>query len=224
MGLIGLFGGTFDPIHFGHLRTALELLNHLPLAEIRFTPCGFPPHGKTPAASAAIRLAMVKAAIADQPGFVVDEQELNRPGPSYTVDTLETLRAGSASRPLALIVGMDAFVTLDSWYRSEKILHLAHIIVVRRPGTPLPESGAAGISLAANRATDPAALAAAPAGSIWVQLVTQLEISSSAIRTAARAGQSQRYLVPDAVAAQIESTGCYASADPHTTESHIRAQ
>ncbi len=211
MGLIGFFGGTFDPIHFGHLRTALELLNHLRLAEVRFIPCARPPHGKTPTAPAALRLDMVKAAIAGQPGFVVDERELNRPGPSYTVETLEVLRAEFDSRPLALIIGMDAFIDIGAWHHSEDILRLAHVIVARRPGASVPESGYAGALLAANGVTEHAALAGAPAGKILVHTVTQLEISSSAIRAAARAGQSQRYLVPEAVAALIETTGCYAS-------------
>ena len=211
MGPIGLFGGTFDPIHFGHLRTALELLDHLQLAEVRFTPCGHPPHGKMPMASATLRLDMVQAAIAGQPGFVVDERELNRPGPSYTVDTLEALRAESASRSLGLIVGMDAFVDMGSWHRSEDILHLAHIIVARRPGAQPPESGLAGALLAAHEVTDSAALAAAPAGRILVHTVTQLEISSSAIRATARVGQSQRFLVPDSVATLIETSSCYAA-------------
>ena len=211
MGPIGLFGGTFDPIHFGHLRTALELLRELRLAEVRFTPCGRPPHGKMPVASAAFRLDMVKTAVAGQPGFVVDERELNRSGPSYTVETLESLRAESASRSIGLIVGMDAFVDIGSWHRSDDILRLAHVIVARRPGSASPDSGHAGELLAASGVTDRAALAAVPAGKILVHTVTQLEISSSAIRAAARVGQSQRYLVPDDVAALIETTGCYAS-------------
>jgi len=211
MGPIGLFGGTFDPIHFGHLRTALELLDDLQLAEVRFTPCARPPHGKTPVAPAALRLGMVKAAVAGQPGFVVDERELGRPGPSYTVETLEALRAERGARPLGLIVGMDAFIDIGSWHRSEDILQLAHVIVARRPGAQLPEAGPAGALLAAHGVTGCAALADAPAGRILVHTVTQLEISSSAIRDAARAGRSQRYLMPDAVAALIETTGCYAS-------------
>ncbi len=210
-GLSGFFGGTFDPIHFGHLRTALELLNDLQLAEVRFTPCGLPPHGKTPTASAELRLNMVKAAIADQPGFIVDERELNKPGVSYTVESLEALRSESASRSLGLIVGMDAFVDIGSWHRSEDILRLAHIIVARRPGAELPASGYVGELLAVNAVTECSALAAAPAGKILVHTVTQLEISSSAIRAATSGGLSQRYLVPDEVAALIGTTGCYAS-------------
>jgi len=110
---------------------------------------------------------------------------VNRPGPSYTVETLESLRAESAARPLGLIVGMDAFIAIDSWHRSQDILSLAHIIVAHRPGAKLPESGHAGELLAANRV--------------------------NAIRSAARAGESQRYLVPDAVATLIETSGCYAA-------------
>lgn len=208
---IGLFGGTFDPIHFGHLRTALELLLELRLTEVRFTPCGHPPHGKMPVASADLRLDMVKTAIAGEPGFVVDERELHRSGPSYTVDTLESLRAESASQSIGLIVGMDAFIDIGSWHRSDDILSLAHVIVARRPGASSPDSGHAGALLAAHAVTDCAELAAAPAGKILVHTVTQLEISSSAIRTAAGVGQNQRYLVPDDVAALIETTGCYAS-------------
>ncbi|MBT78535.1 MAG: nicotinate-nucleotide adenylyltransferase [Gammaproteobacteria bacterium] len=208
--LSGFFGGTFDPIHFGHLRTALELRNYLGLDEVRFTPCGCPPHGKTPVASAAIRLDMLRAAINGQPDFVVDERELNRVGPSYTVETLESLRAESATRPIGLILGMDAFIDIGSWHRSEDILRLAHVIVARRPGAQLPGSGHAGTLLAANGVTECAELTAIPAGKIFVHTVTQLEISSSAIRAAAGAGQSQRYLVPDAVATLIETTGCYA--------------
>ena len=210
MGPVGFFGGTFDPVHFGHLRTALELFDHLRLSEVRFTPCGQPPHGKTASAPPALRLDMLKAAIAGQPGFVVDERELNRPGPSYTVESLEALRAESASRPLGLIVGMDAFADIGSWHRSEEILLLAHIIVARRPGAQLPESGLAGALLESNGVTDRAALAGAPCGRILIHTVTQLEISSSAIRAASRSGQSLRYLVPDAVATLIETTGCYA--------------
>jgi len=220
MGPVGFFGGTFDPIHFGHLRTALELLNHLHLSEVRFTPCGQPPHGKTPTASAALRLDMVKAAVAGQPGFVVDERELHRPGPSYTVESLEALRGESESRPLGLIVGMDAFVDIGSWHRSEDILRLAHIIVARRPGAHLPKSGHAGDLLAAHGIieqgmagqgiTEHDVLADEPAGMIFVHTVTQLEISSSAIRALAPVGKSPRYLVPDAVATLIETTGCYA--------------
>lgn len=211
MGPIGFFGGTFDPIHFGHLRTALELRNDLQLAEIRFTPCGLPPHGKKPLAPAMLRLDMIRAAIVGQPGFVVDERELDRDGASYTVESLEALRAESALQPLGLIVGMDAFVDIGLWHRNEDILRLAHIIVAQRPGAQLPDSGHAGKLLATSGVTEHSALAAAPAGKILVHTVTQLEISSSAIRAATRAGQSPRYLVPDSVAAMIETSGCYIS-------------
>lgn len=211
MGPIGIFGGTFDPVHIGHLRTAYELRRHLRLDEVRFVPCGQPPHGKRPVAPAAVRLEMLRAALADQPGFVIDERELERSGPSYTVDTLMALRADLPSRPLALIVGMDAFVDIGSWHRTDEILELAHVIVAHRPGARLPDAGPAGRLLAAHGGADGAALAATPAGRILVHAVTQLEISSSAIRAAAGAGDSARFLVPDAVARIIATTGCYAA-------------
>ncbi|MGH8221946.1 MAG: nicotinate-nicotinamide nucleotide adenylyltransferase, partial [Woeseiaceae bacterium] len=105
---MGIFGGTFDPIHYGHLRTAFEMLQALRFDEVRFMPCGNPPHRGRPHADAALRLKMVQAATAGQHGFVVDDRELNRDGPSYSVDTLAALRAEFPLRPLALIIGMDA--------------------------------------------------------------------------------------------------------------------
>ena len=109
---IGIFGGTFDPIHFGHLRTAFELREVLGIDEMRFVPAGSPPHRDTPLADARLRLALVEAAIADQPGFALDDREVHRAGPSYMVLTLRELRAEFPTRPLCLVLGMDAFLGL----------------------------------------------------------------------------------------------------------------
>lgn len=109
---IGIFGGTFDPIHFGHLRTAYELLQSLRLNEMRFMPAGNPPHREVTVANPEQRLAMVKAATQGQPGFVVDDREIRRAGLSYSVDTMRTLRADFPDHSLSLIVGMDAFLGL----------------------------------------------------------------------------------------------------------------
>ena len=109
MNPMGVFGGTFDPIHYGHLRTAFELLQELRLSEVRFMPCGTPPHRGTPIADAELRVRMVELATEAQHGFVVDDRELQREGPSYSVDTLAALRAEYPTRSLCLIVGMDAF-------------------------------------------------------------------------------------------------------------------
>ncbi len=206
---IGVFGGTFDPIHFGHLRTAFELLQSLRLAELRFVPAGDPPHRGTPLADGLSRLAMVRAATADQPGFVVDDREVLRAGASYTVTTLRELRAEFPGRPLCLIVGMDAFLGLPQWHRWREILDLAHIVVAHRPGWEAPEAAPLGDLLrerSTQRADD---LHAAVAGRILIQPVTQLEISSTDLRGIIVANRDPRYLMPDAVRDIIIGTGCY---------------
>jgi len=210
--LIGIFGGTFDPIHVGHLRTALELLNRLDLAQIRFVPCRVPHHQKMPSASENLRLQMVRAAVAPESKFVVDDRELHRPGPSYSVDTLESLRQEFPEYVLALIVGMDAFAAFDSWHRWQDILNLAHVIVARRPGSDVP-TGAIGELLAVRGVSDAAGLQTDRAGRILVHTVTQLEISSSAIREMAGRGEDPRFLVPEAVRQIIDTSGCYTVKD-----------
>jgi len=114
---IGIFGGTFDPIHCGHLRTAFELWQELRLAEVRLLPAGTPPHRDQLYASAEVRLTMVRAAVAAQPYFVVDDREVRRTGPSYSVDTLTELRREFPERSLCLLLGMDAFLGLPQWHR-----------------------------------------------------------------------------------------------------------
>ncbi|MFQ5636238.1 MAG: nicotinate-nucleotide adenylyltransferase [Gammaproteobacteria bacterium] len=213
---IGILGGTFDPVHYGHLRTAMELREYLGLAEVRFVPCRIPPHDKAPVAPVETRLAMLNAAIADTPGFVVDERELQRAGPSYSVDTLASLREDLADRPLCLIVGMDAFAGLATWHRWRDILSLAHIVVAHRPGAEPPDTGAVGRLLDGCRMLRPADLDAAPAGHILLHAVTQLDISSSGIRELVGRGGSPRFLLPDRVASEIASSGCYAGATSST--------
>lgn len=206
---VGIFGGTFDPIHFGHLRTAFELLQALRLAEVRFVPAGNPPHRGVPLCDARRRLDMVRAAIADQPGFVVDDREVHREGPSYTVLTLRELRAEEPGRPFCLIMGMDAFLGLPQWHEWQSLLGLAHVVVAHRPGWTAPGAGTLG-ELVATRATQRVEdLHETVAGRILVRPVTQLEISSTDLRDLIVAGQDPRYLLPDAVRAMIRDTGCY---------------
>lgn len=210
---MGVFGGTFDPIHYGHLRTAFELMEAVHLAEVRFLPAGTPPHRETPEAAAEVRLGMVQAAIAGQPGFIVDDRELRREGPSYSVDTLLDLRAEYAHRSICLIVGMDAFLGLPQWYHWREILQLAHVVVAHRPGWRAPDMGPLGellVDLGTGRIRD---LHESRAGRIYIHAVTQLEIASSTIREIVRQGRDPRFLMPDPVCRLIAESGCYRSAD-----------
>lgn len=215
MGAVGLFGGTFDPVHFGHLRPALECLEALGLSELRLIPAAVPPHRAAPVAKPEQRLAMLRLAVADQPGFVVDGRELQRPGPSYTVDTLRELRAElGPQRPLCLLLGTDAFLGLSTWHRWEELPALAHLVVMHRPGFPreaLAERADEPVRalLAPRQRAQAADLHAQPAGGIWLQAVTALDISATAIRHTIAAGASARYLLPDAVWRYIEENGLY---------------
>lgn len=211
---LGIFGGTFDPVHFGHLRTAFEILQALQLRELRFIPAGDPPHRPPPLVDAQRRLELVRAAVADQPGFVVDDREVRRQGPSYTVLTLGELRAEYPDVPLCLVVGMDAFAGLPTWHRWRELLELAHVVVAPRPGWVAPGSGEMATLLAERRVPDPAPLRITTAGHILVQPVTQLEISSTELRDLLAAGRDPRYLVPDAVRDLLHATRMYSVPRP----------
>jgi nicotinate-nucleotide adenylyltransferase len=152
---------------------------------------------------------MLRAALAGEPRLAVDERELRRPGPSYTVDSLTSLRAEVGERPLCLVLGADAVMGLPTWRRWREILELAHLVVLHRPGYELGGGGEVGALLAARRSDDVQALHRSPGGTIRLQAVTQLDISSSAIRALAAAGGDPRFLVPDPVRDIILSTGCY---------------
>ena len=208
---IGIFGGTFDPVHTGHLRTAHELLTGLELAEVRFIPSRLPPHRPPTVAPEALRLRMLEAALDGLPSFRVDDRELRRPGLSYMVETLTSLRAELGSQPLCLLLGLDAFVGVPAWHRWRELPELAHIVVARRPGIAGEIDGEAGDLLRSRVITDRRALATSPAGRVLMLDVTQLEISSSAIRRLVEAGEDPRFLVPDAVRELILKTHIYAN-------------
>jgi nicotinate-nucleotide adenylyltransferase len=213
MQAIGILGGTFDPIHHGHLRLALEMYESLGLAAVHLVPLYAPPHRPLPVASPKLRLEMVKAAAAGEPALIVDDRELRRTQISYTVDTLIALRAELGATPLCLILGMDAFVGLPSWNRWEQLIELAHIAVAHRPEAPALGTGAESAALRAlldrHYAEDPGALQRRPAGSIVLRTIPRLEIAASAIRERIARGGNARYLIPDAVMALIHEHSLY---------------
>jgi nicotinate-nucleotide adenylyltransferase len=210
---IGVFGGTFDPIHFGHLRLAEELADALGLDRVLFIPAGQPPHRGAPRTAASHRLEMVRRAIAGNPRFVADVREVQRPQPSYTVDTLTALRAElGAAQPLWLLLGADAFLDLASWHDWRRLFELANIAVAARPGARLMQSDAIMEPLKSevlHRQVTGSRPATAPAGSVLLRATPPLDISATAIRNLLARRSSARYLLPDAVLDYIHEHQLY---------------
>ncbi|HEX7971530.1 MAG TPA: nicotinate-nucleotide adenylyltransferase [Thiobacillus sp.] len=209
---IGLLGGTFDPIHYGHLRLAEEMAEAIGLSRVLFIPAGQPPHRGAPHIAATHRLEMVRRAIAGNPRFAADAREVTTPRPSYTVDTLTALRAELGfEQPLWLLLGSDAFLGLTSWHEWRRLFDLANIAVAARPGARLMQSDAMpdGLKSEVSQRQVADGSAAAPAGSVLLRQMTPLDISATAIRdTLARHG-SARYLLPDTVLDYINEHQLY---------------
>lgn len=209
-----IFGGTFDPIHHGHLRLAEEMREALAASHVSFIPAGVPPHRGACSATIPARVAMLERALAGNPHFAVDLRETRKSSPSYTVETLRELRAEHPDTPLILLLGSDAFAGLDRWHAWRELFELAHIAVAERPG-PLADwrsrlGSDLAVEFAAREVMTAADLKSQPAGSIFVHAITALDISASAIRTAIARGASVRYLLPDAVIDYIQFKRLYA--------------
>lgn len=208
--MIGLLGGTFDPIHFGHLRTALEVQEAMGLDEIRFLPAPRPRLRNQPIISVEQRVEMVRLAIAGHAGFRLDTQELNREGPSRSIDTLKhTRQAIGDSEPLMLIMGSDVFAKLPLWHQWEQLIELAHIVVMMRPDVSLKADDFPNDWLEKYLTESPDESRELPAGRIFTVQVTQLAISATAIRHSLRQGLSARYLIPETVHEYIEENKLY---------------
>jgi nicotinate-nucleotide adenylyltransferase len=211
---IGILGGTFDPIHYGHLRMAQELLQALKLDEVRFIPAANPPHRDQPATSASHRAEMLRLAIAGNPQFRLDDRELQRSGPSYAVDTLLSLRAELGKGvSLSLLLGSDVFLGLTSWRRWDELLSLAHIVVAHRPhAAPSPENMAGPLKALWQQynTTSIEDLAKTSCGKILLHHITPLDISATQIREQLAQGSSPRYLVPESVIDYITTHQLYA--------------
>ena len=206
---IGMLGGTFDPVHIGHLRGALEVAELLELDELHLTPSARPPHRDMPSVTAEDRLAMVRSAVQGVSPLTVDDRELKRDKPSYTLDTLESMRAELAPQDqLFLLLGWDAFCGLPSWHRWEELLEHCHIVVLQRPDADSESPDAMRNLLAARAVSDPKALKG-PGGNITFVWQTPLSVSATQIRQLLASGKSVRFLVPDAVLAYIDAHGLY---------------
>lgn len=211
---IAVFGGTFDPVHFGHLRPAVEVGEALGLDRVHMLPSAQPPHRDTPSAAPEHRLAMLELAIAGEPLLCADDRELKRDGPSYMVDTLESLREEHPDSPIVLVVGQDAANELDGWHRWRDLFELAHMAIMRRPGQSADYDAALATAIQARQAPAARALLGQPAGMTFTLPVSQLDISATAIRGLVRAGRSIAYLTPPAVAEYIARHGLYAAPAP----------
>ncbi len=210
---IGILGGTFDPVHCGHLRLALEIREQLSLDAVRLLPAPNPRLREKPRADGSRRLELLAAAVDGVPGLEVDARELDRDGPTYTVETLESLRREFPDQVLVFILGMDSFQSLDRWHRWQELPGLAHLAVAHRPGGALPGPGPIADLLAQRRCDDVATLAAEPAGRIMICEPPLLDISATRIRALVAEGRSIRFLVPDKVIELINRTRCYTHAE-----------
>jgi len=205
--MIGIIGGTFDPIHFGHLRPALEISEQLGLEEVRFIPSATPPHRWKPEATGQQRLNMVKLAIKGSEKFVLDDREYQRKGASYTVDTLHSIRKEvGANKPLCMILGMDAFAYFTQWHEWQKILTLCHIVISSRPNY---DDSKVETWMKDRVVDDSSLLSKTPAGKLYFSKVIQLDISATFIREQIKAGSSPRYLTPADVVEYMQNNSLY---------------
>lgn len=206
---IAIMGGSFNPVHFGHLRPALELQHQLGLAAVHLMPNNIAPHKAHYGSSTEQRLAMLELAIAGTPSLVLDKTELTLPQPNYSVATLIELRQRHPNTPLCFIIGMDSFINLPKWHRWQSLLDYCHLIVCQRPGWTPNYCQQLITHVLPHKTTDPAQLQQHFQGLVYFTQVTQLDISSSQIRQLRQQGQSIKYLLPDNVIAYIEQNNLY---------------
>lgn len=206
---IGILGGTFDPIHMGHLRMAVELYEACDLVKVHIIPCYQPVHRKVPQASPLERFEMVKCAITNEPILFADDREIKRKGPSYMIDTVEEMNAEMPKTPLCLLMGLDAFLGFSSWHRYTEILQKAHIIIGHRPQYHLPRTGIIAELVSAHMQQDISYIHENIAGGILLRPITQLEISATDIRKQIAMGKNSRYLMPNRVYDYIRQKGIY---------------
>ena len=204
-----ILGGTFDPVHLGHLRMAQEMLNRFPEAQVSLMPAAYPPHRPTPGATTEQRIEMLNLVLETTPHLALDTRELERKEPSYSVVTLRHLRLEIGDNPLIFLMGTDAFAKLDSWYHWQELLDLCNILVVGRPSSELPQQGPVAELYQQHRVSKPEELAHFARGKIGFCEMPQLDISSTYIREQIKSGFSPRFLLPDVILDYIQRHGLY---------------
>jgi nicotinate-nucleotide adenylyltransferase len=204
--LIGIYGGSFDPVHYGHLRTAVEVQELFSLDELRLMPCYQSPLKPETVTHAIDRVAMLQLAIENQAGFIVDSREINRQGASYMVDSLASLRMDFPDATLLLFIGMDAFNQLENWHCWQQLFDYAHIIVMTRPEI---ETKRMGYFLYTRLVRTLDELKTQPAGKLFFQSVTGLDISATKIRRLIAHKANLHFLLPDSVIHYINVHNLY---------------
>ena len=208
--LVGIFGGTFNPIHYGHLRSALELVERPELEQLHLVPSACPPHRDAPECSATQRAAMVELAVVGESRLVCDAREMQRPGKSYTIDSLIELRGElGAQQSLCMVLGCDAVQEISAWHRWQELLDWAHIVIIARPGWQLPRSGTVAQWLKTHQLEGAELLRQHPCGGIVIEELRPLAISSTEIRDLLASGRSARYLTPQSVLDYIATHKLY---------------
>ncbi|WP_308430184.1 nicotinate-nucleotide adenylyltransferase [Kushneria pakistanensis] len=211
---VAMFGGTFNPIHIAHLRAAVELRDALSLDAVHMVPAHLPPHRSAPGVSSGDRLRMLKLALADTPGLIADDREIRRDGPSWSLDTLKSLREqyGETAR-LLMVLGRDAFLKLHEWHEPAALFDYAHILVIGRPESQELQCQVLEDLVESRRVDSVEAMMAAPFGRVLdYDQTTAMAVSATAIRQTLAAGRSVRYLMPSAVEAFISEHGLYGEA------------
>lgn len=208
--MIGIFGGSFDPVHFGHIKPALALLEHYEFDQISFIPCKQSPLKNETLADENYRLEMLNIVAKSHEKLTVDDRELKREGPSYTIETLKELRAEiGESKTLVMLMGVDIYLSFCKWHKYDEILSYCHIMLLQRPGYSLPTEGCEFEIYHQHVTQDISKLSESDKGKIYLSDILKIDISSTSIRKTISNGEQPKYLLPGSVWSYIKRNNLY---------------